>query len=583
MAIPFPEEAITETVGDCVICQFGLDPEGFEFGVGNLAGPEFPGIANLIASVIVAFIEALLTFADPVLYILDAKIVDLLDWIGTATSDPIQFLGQIIQEKIIDPIVSKLQVWLPPFTIELEGFPAIEVDESNPDLREEWDTPQWVAQIDGFVGFLIALIKLPVNIILEVFASIVNELTIPTIGQPLLEKVWEAIVPSFGFPPGSPMEESVTTFGICFLDKLTSFIPPPFPSEGGQSPPQADNLIEVSVVGGPTISGKGIVYFNKVAETKQIKIKRTTSEDVEITEIKAQSGAGGQIHFTFNGSPIELTDDVPEVTVPLTYDGFNPTGPEIGNMIIKIGEDEDTKVFTFQAQSYEKSLIDMLKDEIEAAGGEWHPEINIFGIRREHSSVNTFQDIIGVAAYSTGTNQFNIYAWKATTRPGRPFTVQYADTAAGCSNIYPGHYSNIWAVWTHTPPATPAGSKNQFPALVQKFPGKFKVFLDKDKNGKPKPNYIKFETQSLNCHRADPNYVGNSSEQIGRWSAGCQVFQIKSEHEEFMRILMSSQMFTNGGLAFSPNETKFNYTLFLKEKVPELWDGINETFNLYPS
>lgn len=574
MAIPFPDEVITETVGDCLICQFGLDPNlDFEFGEGNLSGPEFPGLANLLFSAIVAFVEALLTFADPVLFILDGKIVDLLDWIGTATSDPIAFLGEIIQAKIIDPIVGKLELWLPPFTIEIDGFPPFEIPESNSDLKAEWDVPQWNAQVPGFIDFLIGIILLPVNIILEVFASIVNEFTIPSIGQPMFEKIWSSIVLSFGFPIDSPMNESVTTFGICFLDKLTSFVPPPFPDGGGQSFPQADTLIEVSVVNGPVIPGKGTVFFNKVTETKQIKIRKITSEDVEITEIKAQAGTSGEVHYTFNGPAIELDNDHPEVIVPLVYDGFNPTGPEIGNMLIKIGEDEDTKVFSFQAQSYEKSLVDLIRLGIIQSGGEWHPEVNIFGIRKEHASVDTFQDILGAAIYSPGSDQFIVYAYKGTTRPGRAPTVLYADTKDGVSNIYPGFYKEVWEVESHTP----GNGNNQFPALVQKFPGIFKVFLDKDKNGKPKAGYTKSEDNSLNCHRAQISYTGSPSETIGNWSAGCQVFQVKSEHEFFMSRIMASDMYA------ASTDAKFNYTLFLRDEYPEIWDAVNEEFNLYPS
>lgn len=595
MAIPFPEEVVTEGIGKTCACIFGIDFEDFEFGEGNLGGIEFPGIASLVGAVIEAFVEALLSFAEPVLMILDAKILDLLDWISNALSDPIAFLAEIIKMKIIDPIMEKLNIWLPPFSIEIPGFPAFDIPMINADLESEWNTPQWVAMVEGFISFLTGLILLPVYAIIKVFESIVNELSIPEIGQPLLEKIWDSIIPSFGFVPNTSQYDAVSTFGICFLDELSQFIPPPFPSGGGGggSVPQSDQIIVTDLTANVIVSGGGTVFFNKAAATKQIKIRRSGAQTVEIAEIKVQAGATGQIHYTFASGAVTLNDDQPEITLPLTYDGYSPEGPETANIVITIGEGEETKVFTFQAQSFEKNTLDLLKRAIIDTANKnedaWHPEVNIFGIRREHSAVNTFQDMLGIAIKSSNTNDWVIKAYKGTTRPGQKYRdLQAPPAKAGVENIKVGHYPNVWSVGNHTPGSTSAFW--QFPAFVMKSPGTFMVFCDGKKNGKPDPKVgYKKVIDSLNGHRADNGYTGSPGEVIGGWSAGCQVWNVRTEFEEVMDLVMSSDTYTSStpAVKWKPGNkgttagSYFNYTLMLKDNVEDLWNALNDQFNLY--
>lgn len=609
MAIPFPEEVVTESIGNTCSCIFDIPIEDFEFGdIGNLGGIDLPGIANLIGSVIEAFVEALLSFAEPVLMILDAKILDLLDWIANALSDPIAFLANIIKIKIIDPIVSKLNVWLPPFSIDIPGFPSFPLPEINPDLGVDWNTPQWLEMIPQFLEFLLGLILLPVKVIIGAFESITSNLEIPDIGAPLLKKIWDGITISFGFPFGSSQFGSVSKFGICFLDELSAFIPPPFPEGGGgQSIPQAGNLIQVFSVddNNKEIEPAGFLYFNKAAGTKQIRIRvRALENEAEITEIKVQAGASGQVHYTVPNTEVTLGLMTPEITIPVTYDGVNPTGPEIANVIIKIGEEDDTKVFTFQVQSYEKNLVDMVKAAIIEVGGPdaWHEEVNLFAIRYDNSVTNTFRDMLCLAIKSAGSGEWLVKAYKGTTQPGGlPGQTQWprakqAASGSGSDFILPGHYPNVWKIGTHTSGSDPA--KWQWPAFFQQSPGIFNCFFDKNLSGSPDNvtgatppvNPSGPVNNSLNGHRADPHYTGAPGELVGNWSAGCQVWNVKSDQLEVMELVMNSIHYTSDTPAVqrpptSPTQqfsgSRYNYTLLLRNQYQALWDALNEEFHLY--
>ena len=62
----------------------------------------------------------------------------------------------------------------------------------------------------------------------------------------------------------------------------------------------------------------------------------------------------------------------------------------------------------------------------------------------------------------------------------------------------------------------------------------------------------------INIHRSNPY---TSSYYVGKWSAGCQVFSIKKEYDEFMGLINKSAKLYGD---------KFTYTLITEDDLDEV-------------
>jgi hypothetical protein len=597
----------TDPISKTVACQFGIDPVDFGFEVGsNLNPPTEPGVGNLIKLVIDAILATFVFFLTPLNYILEGKIPDLLDWISTAMSDPEQFVTDAFVMLYVDPYVQGLQVSVPSF--ELEGVPIIgslTIPDINPGKPGFDDNPQWTGQIPGFLSLFIGILLLPIKLFEKIFTSIVEKLSIPVVGKPLLDEIWELIVPGLGLPTVES-QDVVIRFGQCLTENVEPLIPPLFAA--GASPPGPPPDISVSIVSGPSISYNGEYSFDGTAQTVSVRFQRNSS-DYDIESISLINGTETPLgYFTMSSGPFSLTSSTPTVDVPLSLTVNGRGTVRTATVQVKITSPTQD-AFIFSVKSFTKNPIEILMSHIREQTpvypgssdkrkypnffqpifdsvvallksvydvDTWDPQLNIFGIRKEEVGTDQFEDIIGIAYYNIPTAKWDLYAFKGTTRP-TAYWRNFLKTdpnrnPKGADTIKTGFYPSMWSRGTH--PVPPSGP-NQPNSLVMNFAGAplkhCITWRDKNGNGTKDPNDPSLlGNLSFNCHYPGPSYSESSTpSSMGQASAGCQVLQSKTLYQN----VFSPLVYDKTDLIRIPN--RYAYCLFLKERVQDLWDAIS--------
>jgi len=158
----------------------------------------------------------------------------------------------------------------------------------------------------------------------------------------------------------------------------------------------------------------------------------------------------------------------------------------------------------------------------------------ILGIRSNEDAPNKFDDKF----YLFNSGSF-IGVTSGTTNPGTPILeggfLKYNNVGAAIVKADEVYY-NVWTYGLHL---------GKMPALKQV--GNFIVFRDGNKNGKSeeigKP--IIGAGYGINFHAAtyDDNFQG-LQENIGSWSAGCQVVNNKQKHLEWIKLLKTQKKVT---------------------------------------
>lgn len=173
--------------------------------------------------------------------------------------------------------------------------------------------------------------------------------------------------------------------------------------------------------------------------------------------------------------------------------------------------------------------------------------LNIFGIRKDNSIIGAFDDVIGIA-YEDNKGQ-QVFLAQATTDPGK-FYAENPTNQKGVAILVPGQYRGAYTIGVHA--KNKPGSAHY--ALVQDRP--VKVFRDRNKDNILDYDYSTVEEGmfGINIHRASKHQV---LDDIGKWSAGCQVFRSVYDFEDFLKIAeRGSQEYGN----------RFTYTLFTEEE-----------------
>lgn len=149
-------------------------------------------------------------------------------------------------------------------------------------------------------------------------------------------------------------------------------------------------------------------------------------------------------------------------------------------------------------------------------------ELNIVGIRNNSTVSNRFDDRMVVFWKDSGNN-WNERYYPITTDPGT-YYLQHPINVDGTAILKEGQYIDSWQIGLH---------KGQYPALVQSKP--ITVIRDYDRtavldfaNGKQATGMF-----GINMHHASAT---GSTGEVGKWSAGCQVFQNISDFTEFMAL-----------------------------------------------
>ena len=164
--------------------------------------------------------------------------------------------------------------------------------------------------------------------------------------------------------------------------------------------------------------------------------------------------------------------------------------------------------------------------------------LNIYGIRKDNIKAGVFDDELGVFWRYKGL--WNWLRFRGTTDPGRHYLMNPLNKD-GCFILAKGQHRNMWKLGTHK-------GKIAFQQI-----NKVKGF--RDDNGDDKLDFDSSKSVEgifgINGH-----YSGNSEEEVGRWSAGCQVWACNDEHSLMMEL---------AGKAIKNFSNSFTYTL-LEEK-----------------
>jgi len=191
--------------------------------------------------------------------------------------------------------------------------------------------------------------------------------------------------------------------------------------------------------------------------------------------------------------------------------------------------------------SYTKNIYENMKYSFFDKG---NYNLNIFGIRKNETKPNSFDDLICLAYKVDDKEYMKIY--QATTDPGT-YWLKNPSNVNGTAILVPGQYKKAFKIGYH---------QGKYEALKQNT--KFKVYRDNDRNNVLNFSAPIYEGSSfgINIHRATAN-DGQKSVQVDKWSAGCQVIAAKDDFDEFMNIIRKSAKLYGD---------VFTYTLFTEQQ-----------------
>lgn len=155
-----------------------------------------------------------------------------------------------------------------------------------------------------------------------------------------------------------------------------------------------------------------------------------------------------------------------------------------------------------------------------------------------------FDDAIIVTLKINGV--WRRYVWAATTDPGLKL-LKAPSNSTGTAILVPGQYKGVYKKDLHN---------GKYYAVCQRL-GPVQVYRDNNKDNKLDMSSDSIQTGyfGINIHRAG---ISGVTELIGGHSAGCQVFQNKSEFDTFMGIVDK---------AIAKYGNKFTYTLITSDDI----------------
>lgn len=173
-------------------------------------------------------------------------------------------------------------------------------------------------------------------------------------------------------------------------------------------------------------------------------------------------------------------------------------------------------------------MFEQIRKLYEKKDFKWRPEgrVNLFGVRTGNRVTDKFDDFIGIAfedlAKDGGGTVFKL---PATTRAGRHY-FQNPMNVKGCAILPPGQYLETWAFGLHN---------GKYEALCQVR--ELTVWRDNDRDDELDPGSPDHGLFGINIHRA---MAGGESNQVGPYSAGCQVIANSTDFDVMMRLLHSN-------------------------------------------
>ena len=186
-------------------------------------------------------------------------------------------------------------------------------------------------------------------------------------------------------------------------------------------------------------------------------------------------------------------------------------------------------------------------------------ELNIIGIRSSNTVSNKFDDVLHVC-YSTELGTWHQHIFHCTTDPGTYFLNRPMNNL-GTALLKHGQYLNAYQLGIH---------RGKYKALVQRKP----VTVYRSKNSNTDIDSKTSNTQTglfgINIHHASGS---GTTEDVSRWSAGCQVIANINDFKELISLAEKhAKLYGN----------QFTYTLLdyrTKGYVPIAFDNENKTPN----
>lgn len=161
-------------------------------------------------------------------------------------------------------------------------------------------------------------------------------------------------------------------------------------------------------------------------------------------------------------------------------------------------------------------------------------DMNLIGLRTMPGTTNKFDDWMTLSFLEKGQWQF--YFWPITTEPGGKYLTKPMNPGVGTAVLHaPDQYPGVYKVGTHS-----ASKPWAHEALVQV--GDFRVCHDNNRDQIIDYNLAittSHGTSGINIHR-----------DLGDFSAGCQVFQFRQDHTNFM-TLVKKQIIAGMGDTFT--------------------------------
>jgi hypothetical protein len=171
--------------------------------------------------------------------------------------------------------------------------------------------------------------------------------------------------------------------------------------------------------------------------------------------------------------------------------------------------------------------------------------LNIVGVRRDNSGNNKFDDFLMMMYKDTNLKPV-CKVYSITTDPGE-YWLKNPINPKGTAVLVPGQYRGTWKLGKH---------QNNYEALVQRK--EVKVWRDNNRDEIIDYRQLKLINQGyfgINIHRSNPY---DQSYAVGKWSAGCQVFQRAEDFNEFMQLCQdSAELYGNS----------FTYTLLTEQEL----------------
>jgi len=176
-------------------------------------------------------------------------------------------------------------------------------------------------------------------------------------------------------------------------------------------------------------------------------------------------------------------------------------------------------------------------------------EINLIGIRNSLCiKDDVINDYIGYFTEDT------IMLYPGTTEPSVYWTMDKAErNAAGTFHLSLGYHKDIWCIGTH----------KGYEAMVNdyKYCKPTRGWRDANYNFTNDASDVEVcDYFGINFHRMHPISIVNK---IGKYSAGCQVFQKPADFNSVLSTIKKSKMYTN-----TKSKTTFSYNLFNIMELP---------------